>query len=58
MKIENGFTIFAATPESPELLETAKEYIKANNLTSEDVGIYRQSATLCVITKKEIELIV
>lgn len=56
--IPKDFTIFAAAPECPELLDEAKAYIRANKLTSDDVGIFRNGATLCVITKKEVEIIV
>lgn len=58
MKVPEGVTIFAATPECPEFLEAAKQYIRDNKLTSDDVGIFRNNSTLCVITKKEIEIIV
>jgi hypothetical protein len=56
--IEEGVTIFAASPSTDEALEEAKRYIKKHGLTSEDVRIVptKDKRTLSVITKRHIEL--
>lgn len=56
--IEEGETIFAASPSDDNALEEAKRYIKKHGLTSEDVRIVptKDKRTLSVITKRHIEL--
>ncbi len=56
--IEEGETIFAASPVTEETTEAAKRYIKRHGLTREDVRLVptNEGRTISVITKRHIEL--
>lgn len=54
--INSGITICAITPEDDIAIALAKKYIKDNELTADDVGLYKSEGSVLVITKKEVEL--
>lgn len=59
MKVKAGSVLFAGY-NCPEHIEAAKEYIKRNSLTGEDVKMESDKETqteLLVVTKKEVELL-
>lgn len=50
------FVICAVTGEDDEAISKAKQYVKENRLTSDDVKIVRDSGSILVVTKKEVRL--
>lgn len=56
-KIKEGFTIFAASPSDDAHVQAAKDFIKKNELTGDDVKLGRAGNTVLVITKREIKLL-
>lgn len=55
-KIQQGFTIFAASPADDAHVAAAREYITNNNLTNEDVKFGRIGNSVVIVTKREILL--
>lgn len=51
-----GFQIFAASPSDWMATCAAKDYIERQQLTSEDVRLYRTDESVIVETKREIKL--
>lgn len=56
--IEEGVTIFAASPATEETTEAAKRYIKKHGLTSDDVSLRTKhdKSSVIVVTKRVIDL--
>jgi len=50
------FVICAVTGDDDEAISKAKQYVKEQWLTSEDVKIVRDSGSILVVTKKEVRL--
>lgn len=55
-EVKEGYTIFAAYPSDEKAIASAKEYIRKNKLTGDDVKLGRQGETVVVVTKREIIL--
>ena len=54
--VQKGVTVFAGSPDIPEVLDLAKQYIKLNNWTQEEVGIFKLNGIITVVTKQLVEL--
>lgn len=53
-----GTVIFSCASDTPEALDLAKQYIILNQMTSEDVGIYRQNGSISIIAKQTVEILI
>ena len=54
MLLKEGFSLFASCPADDESLEEAREYVRQNGLTKEEVKIVRTGYGILVKARKEI----